>query len=71
MAWLENVRKKSREEKIKLIWQITAIAAVVLIILWILVGRYNDSTKKNTDLFKTIGTGIKSFKLDNPNTNNQ
>jgi hypothetical protein len=66
MSWLEEVRKRPKEEKIKLIWKITAVAAVILVILWILVGRYNNGAKKDTELFKAIGEGIKDFKLETP-----
>lgn len=59
MPWLENIRNKPRDEKIKLIWRITAVAAVILVALWISVGRYTTGADKNFDLFKTIGDGIK------------
>jgi hypothetical protein len=66
MSWLEKVRQKSREEKIKLIWQLTAVVAVLLIILWILIGSYSNGSKKNNDLFNTVGNSFKNFKLENP-----
>jgi len=69
MRWLEEVRKKPRAEKIKLIWRITGIAAIILVITWILIGRYGTSAKKDTSLFKSIGNGISNFKLENPPTN--
>ncbi len=68
MNWLEEVRHKPRAEKIKLIWRITAVVAVILIALWILIGRYNTGAKKNTELFKTIGNGVNDFKLEDPST---
>ncbi len=66
MSWLERVRQKTREEKIKLIWKLTILTGAILILLWILIGRYDNGAKKNTDLFKTIGDGIKNFKLTDP-----
>ncbi|TSC65688.1 MAG: hypothetical protein G01um101477_378 [Candidatus Doudnabacteria bacterium Gr01-1014_77] len=64
MEWLEKLRAKPKEEKIWLLWITTIIAAVVLIGTWILIGNYNNGADKNLDLFKTIETGIKNFKLD-------
>ena len=76
MRWLEEVRNKPRAEKIKLIWRITGLVAIVLIVVWVLIGRYGNGAKKNTALFKTIGNGFSDFKLESPpgtsnNTNNQ
>ncbi|MEK7652040.1 MAG: hypothetical protein AAB351_02430 [Patescibacteria group bacterium] len=64
MGWLEKLRAKPKEEKIRLLWMTTVIAVVVLIGIWILIGNYKNGANKNLDLFKTIENGIKNFKLD-------
>ncbi|MHB8870854.1 MAG: hypothetical protein ACYC5G_00060 [Candidatus Doudnabacteria bacterium] len=64
MEWLEKLRAKPKEEKIRLLWITTVIAAVILIGAWIIIGNYNNGANKNLDLFKTIENGVKNFKLD-------
>ncbi len=64
MEWLEKLRAKPKEKKIRLLWITTIIAVVVLIGIWILIGNYNNGADKNLDLFKAIETGVKNFKLD-------
>lgn len=61
MNWLDRIRGKSSEQKIRLIWQITIFVGIILVVLWIFLGRYDNGAKKNIDLFKTIGNGIKNF----------
>ncbi len=68
MSWIENVRQKPRAEKIKLIWQITIATGLALIAIWVIIGRYDNGAKKNTELFKTIEQGTKDFKLTPPTT---
>ncbi len=50
MSWLENIRKKSNEEKIHLLWTILGTTLVILIIFWLIVGnyRYNGGTVIST-----------------------
>jgi len=64
MQWLEKLRAKPKQEKIRLLWITTIIAAVLLIGIWILIGNYNNGAPKNLELFKTIENSIKNFKLD-------
>ncbi len=64
MQWLEKLRAKPKEEKIRLLWMTTIIAAVLLVGIWILIGNYNNGAPKNLELFKTIENSIKNFKLD-------
>lgn len=54
MQWLENLRKKSQQEKIRLIWIVAIVAAVILIVLWILTSRIAQSLPKDTSLFQSI-----------------
>lgn len=64
MQWLEKLRAKPKEEKIRLLWMTTIIAAVLLVGIWILIGNYSNGAPKNLELFKTIENSIKNFKLD-------
>lgn len=62
MTWIEKVRQKSQEQKIRLIWITVIAAAVVLIILWIILARFSRNLPKDTTLFDTIGNGLKNLK---------
>ena len=64
MQWLEKLRAKPKEKKIRLLWMTTIIAAVLLVGIWILIGNYNNGAPKNLELFKTIENSVKNFKLD-------
>ncbi len=64
MQWLEKLRAKPKDEKIRLLWITTIIAAVLLVGIWILIGNYNNGAPKNLELFKTIRDSVKNFKLD-------
>jgi len=39
MQWLENIRNKPHEAKVRLIWIAAGIAIVLLVIVWLLVGQ--------------------------------
>ncbi|GAC1412849.1 MAG: hypothetical protein NVSMB66_3150 [Candidatus Doudnabacteria bacterium] len=67
MSWIENIQQKPRDQKMKLIWIITGAVGIVLVLLWIVLGKYqSNSVKKDTSLFKTIDQGIKNFKIQTP-----
>ncbi len=61
MSWLNKVRNKSREEKIRLIWIIVIVSAVLLLLLWVLTSKIGRHLPKDTTLFQTIGSGIKNI----------
>ena len=39
MQWLENIRNKPHESKVRMIWIAAGVAVAILIALWVLVGR--------------------------------
>lgn len=62
MNWIEKIRQKPQEQKIRLIWTVVIITAVLLIILWIVLARFQKSLPKDTSLFKAIGKGFQDIK---------
>lgn len=62
MSWLEKIRNKPQAEKIRLIWIACAIAAALLIIIWILTSRLKRDLPKDTSLFQTISKAVKNLK---------
>ncbi len=61
MEWLEKIRNKSHNEKVRLIWIICAGLVVILVVLWILTSRLKQDLPKDTSLFRTIDRGIKNL----------
>ncbi len=61
MNWIEKIRQKPQEQKIRLIWITIIVAAVVLLALWIILSRYSRSLPKDTTLFDTLGKGVKDL----------
>jgi hypothetical protein len=62
MNWIEKVRQKPQEEKIRLIKTAVIAAAIILAALWVLTSRFSKNTPKDTTLFQTIGQGIKDVR---------
>ncbi len=62
MGIIEKIRSKPHEEKIKIMWGIIILTALLLIALWIISAKFNNRTNKDTTLFQTIGQGIKDIK---------
>ncbi|MBI3232192.1 MAG: hypothetical protein HYZ51_03890 [Candidatus Doudnabacteria bacterium] len=62
MSLLEKIRNKPYEEKIRLIWAICAVTALILAIVWILTSRIKQDLPKDTSLFQTIGSGVKNLR---------
>lgn len=72
MSWLEKIRTKPHEEKLKIIWIITGSCFLILILLWVILGNPERKADPNTTIFKTIGNSfqdtIKQIK-EMPKTN--
>lgn len=66
MPLLEQIRSQPHHKKIRLIWIICGVSAVVLIIIWVATWSYKKSVPSDTTLFDTIGRGFKDYK-DNYN----
>ncbi|MDE2312156.1 MAG: hypothetical protein KGJ93_03690 [Patescibacteria group bacterium] len=62
MSWLQRIRQKPQAEKIRFIWIIMIIVAVILILLWIITDRYSRHLPKETHLFQVIGQGFTDLK---------
>ena len=58
MSFLDNIRKKSDKEKIRIIWIVIIVCLVLLVLLWILTSRINKNSPKDETLFQTIGRGL-------------
>ena len=62
MNLIENIRNKPRTEKIKIMWIVAIITAILLIGVWIISARYYKNHPADKTLFETIGKGIKDVK---------
>ncbi len=66
MPLLENIRKQPHHKRIRLIWICVGVAAIVLIILWVVTWRFRKEVPRDTTLFDTIGRGFNDLQ-DNYN----
>lgn len=57
--WLEKIRKKPRQEKLKLIWAAVILVIILMTAIWIFSARLISNQPKDTTLFQTIDQGIK------------
>jgi len=64
MNFLENIRKKPREERVKFIWIMVIVAAVFLIILWIVTWGYKKTAPKDTSVLNVLTRGLKDAKTN-------
>ena len=62
MNWIEKIRQKPRAEKLRIIWTVVIVAALLLIVVWVLSARYYKGVPKDTSLFQTIGQGFHDVK---------
>lgn len=62
MNFLEQLRQKPRAKKIKIIWTISLITAVLLLILWIYTSKIGKTGPKDMTLFETLKKGIRGIK---------
>ena len=61
MNWIEKIRAKPPEQRIRVIWICVIVAAVLLIILWIVTWGYKKTAPKDTSVLDTIFRGAKNF----------
>ena len=66
MSWLQRIRQKPHEQKIRLIWLGVAVSIVILTALWIILARFQRQLPKDTTLFDALNQGFKNVK-DNYN----
>lgn len=62
MSWVEKIRNKPQGEKMKIIWTIAVVIALVMIVIWVISARMAKKVPKDTTLFQTIGRGFKDLK---------
>lgn len=62
MGWLQDIRSKSRAERIRLIWIISGVTLVVLLIAWAVIGNFNYKTSKDETLFKALRDGFNNIR---------
>jgi len=62
MSWVDNIRAKPPAEKMRIIWTVVIVVAVLLIIVWVVSTRFHKQIGKDTSLFETIGRGFKDVK---------
>ena len=58
MSWIENIRQKPHEQKVRIIWTVSLIVLVLLVILWVFTSRIGKRNNMDTSVFQTIGRGI-------------
>lgn len=70
MSWIEKIRQKPREERMRLMWVILAIVLVILIAVWALVGTYTPDTNSGSNpFFKSLrdaANNSKNLKISKP-----
>ena len=62
MLWLERVRKKPHNEKVRLIWIICGWTAALLVVIWIVSSHYAKKLPADSTLFTVIGQSFHDMK---------
>jgi len=62
MNWLQKIQAKPQAEKMRIIWTVVIVAAVLLILVWIISSKFHKQTGTDTTLFQTIGRGFHDVK---------
>ena len=60
MKWLDDVRNKPYEQRVRFVWTVVAVTAVILVVIWVVTWRVQKNLPKDTTLFDTIHRIIKS-----------
>ncbi len=71
MSWLERVRNKPAHEKIKIIWIACGVVAVLLLILWAIMGGLETDAQKDLRLFQSLNQGFKDASKNIKTINSQ
>jgi cytoskeletal protein RodZ len=59
MSLIDNIRKKTPAQKLKIIWTVVIVIVIVMVGIWIISARYYKNVAKDTTLFQSLGKGIK------------
>jgi hypothetical protein len=63
MSWLEHIRQQPLEKKVRVIWIVLGIVAVLLLVAWVLLTKARQTTTKDsTVLFETLSRGFQNVK---------
>ena len=62
MKIIDTFRSKPHAYKIRLIWISVALAALLMVIIWVLTSRFSKHSPADTTIFQTIGRGLKDIK---------
>ena len=65
MNWLEKVRLEPKEKRLRILWTIVLIAAILLIIAWIIIGNYSQGAKGDTSLFQAANQAMQKIRQGN------
>ena len=58
MKFLQTIRSKPQEEKVRVIWAVLVAVTILLILVWILTARYSKRLSGDMSLLQTIGRGL-------------
>jgi hypothetical protein len=61
-TWLDNIRQKPHEKKVRLIWICVAVAVILLFTIWAATWHYRKNVPRDTTLFDTIERGVNDYK---------
>jgi len=62
MNFIQKIQNKTTAEKMRIIWIVVIIAAILLVGIWIISAKYYKNTDKDTTFFESIGNGVKEVK---------
>ncbi len=57
MSWIEKIRQKPQEQKIRLIWTVIIISVIVLIIIWVIAAKFSKNLSVKA-VFQNIGSNM-------------
>lgn len=62
MKWVEKIRNKPKEERIRIIWIFVIVGAALLIALWIATWGYKKSAPQDTTFFDTAAKSYEDLR---------
>ena len=62
MSIISKIQNLPREKKIKIMWFIATIVALLMLAVWIISYRFHKKTNPDTTLFDSFGQGVKDVK---------
>jgi Na+/melibiose symporter-like transporter len=62
MNIIQKIQNQPQAVKMKIMWTVAAVVAILMIIVWIISAHFQKNVAKNTSLFQTIGQGIHNIR---------